>query len=198
MVIGGGDTSPADGPQDTPRTFVYQIQKADGTFVNVSYVGYPPSPAGDAARAKITLDFYGGSINAGDKMEAYGMYNKETNTVVVANPGDYIRTSIPKLEVTGVVISGGDTSPTDGPMDTPKTFVYQIQKDDGTFVNIGYTAYPPSPVGEAARAKITLSLYNGGIKAGDYLKAYGTYDKNTDTVVVADQGDFIKTYPQKP
>jgi hypothetical protein len=92
VVVGGGDTTPADGPMDAPRKFVFEIERHDGTRVNVSYTAYPPSPAGDAARAKITLDFSGGSVNAGDSMEARGTLDKGANTVVVAEQGDYIRT----------------------------------------------------------------------------------------------------------
>ena len=131
-------------------------------------------------------------------MEAYGMLNKQTHTIVVVEQGNYIRTSVPKMEVIGKVISGGDTTQPGGPTDAPRKFVYKIQKDDGTTVNVSYMAYPPSPVGDAARAKITLSYYDGAPKAGDYMRAYGTYDYKTNTVLVADQGDFIKTYPQKP
>jgi hypothetical protein len=91
-VISGGDTAQPNGPQDVPHQFVYTVQKADGTQVNVSYMAYPPSPVGDAYKAKITLDFYAGTINIGDKMEALGTLDKETNTVVMANQGDYIKT----------------------------------------------------------------------------------------------------------
>lgn len=99
IVISGGDTTQPGGPLDVPRTFVYKIQKEDGSLVNVSYTAYPPSPAGDAARARITLDFHGGMVNIGEQMEAYGTLDKGTNTVMVVNQGDYIRTSVPKMEV---------------------------------------------------------------------------------------------------
>ncbi len=197
-VISGGDTSPADGPTDTPRTFTYKVQKADGTFVYVSYTAYPPSPVGDAQKEKITLEFYNGEIKAGDKIEALGMLDKETSTIKIANQGDYIRTYAPKLEIVGKVIEGGDTTPADGPQDAPRTFAYKIQKEDGTIIKITYTAYPPSPAGDEARNKITLSYYDGEPEAGDYMKAYGTFDVTTGTIKVSDQGDFIKTYPEKP
>jgi hypothetical protein len=58
-------------------------------------------------------------------------------------------------QVSGVVISGGDTAPKDGPLDTPHVFRYEIKKADGTFVNVQYTAYSPSPVGDAQREKIS-------------------------------------------
>jgi len=76
--------------------------------------------------------------------------------------------------------------------------VYTIRKEDGSSADVAYTAYPPSPVGDAARAKIELSFYDGAPKAGDYLKAYGTYSRDTNTITLADEGDFLKTYPQKP
>jgi hypothetical protein len=198
FVVSGGDTTSVDGPLDTPRMFVYQVQKADGSIVNVSYMGYPPSPVGDAYRAKVTLDFYAGSIQIGDRIDVSGMLNKETNTIVIADQGGYIRTSVPKIEVTGQVLSGGDIPDAGGLLDAPRIFTYQIRKDDGTTVHVSYTAYPPSPAVDAAMAKIILSYYDGAPKAGDYLKAYGTYAAAAGTVTVVDQGDFIKTYPEKP
>jgi len=100
--------------------------------------------------------------------------------------------------VSGIVISGGDTARPDGPLDVPHKFVYQIQQTDGTTVNVSYTAYPPSPVGDAQRARITLDFHDGSINIGDRLEAFGTLDKESNTVVVADQGDFLKTYPHGP
>lgn len=91
-VVSGGDTSQPNGPIDTPRVFVYQVRTADGTIVNVSYTAYPPSPAGDAARAKITLDFRGGQVNVGDVMETSGRIDPHTGNLIVAEQGDYIRT----------------------------------------------------------------------------------------------------------
>ncbi len=198
FVVSGGDTTPADGPLDAPRKFVFKIQKNDGTLVNVAYTAYPPSPAGTAAMAKIKLAFYGTPVKEGDYLEASGIYDQDSNTVTVAEQGDYIRTYQKSITVLGAVITGGDTTPADGPLDAPRKFVYKLRKDDGTFVDVAYTAYPPSPAGNAAMAKISLSLYDGSIKAGDYMKAQGTYDKETNTVTVVNQGDFIKTYPQKP
>jgi hypothetical protein len=98
------------------------------------------------------------------------------------------------VEVSGIVIEGGDTTHPGGPLDTPRRFVYKIEKADHTFINIAYTAYPPSPVGDAARAKILLQFRGGSIQPSDILVARGTYDKDTNTVNVANQGDFIVTY----
>ncbi len=109
-----------------------------------------------------------------------------------------LRESELSITVEGTVISGGDTTLEDGPLDTPRTFVYLIQKSNGEYVNVSYTAYPPSPAGYASRARISLSLYNGSIQTGDFLKAYGTYNKETNTVVYLDEGDFLKTYPPEP
>jgi hypothetical protein len=190
IVIEGGDTTPADGPQDTPRVFVYKIQKDDGTFVNVSYTAYPPSPMAD--EQKFNLELHDGVINTGDRMQARGMYDAGTNTVIVAEEGDYIRTFPNKINVEGIVIEGGDTTAAGDPEDNPRVFIYKIQKDDGSFVNVSYTVYPPSSSGED-QVRFTLSLYDeSGIKNGDLMKAYGTYDMATDTVVVADEDDFIK------
>jgi hypothetical protein len=105
-VVSGGDNTPADGPQDSPRTFVYKVQKDDGTFVEISYLAYPPSPAGDAYREKVTLDFYAGLIRIGDRIDASGMLNKDTGIIEAT----YIHTSVPRKEVVGQIISGGDTT----------------------------------------------------------------------------------------
>jgi pimeloyl-ACP methyl ester carboxylesterase len=80
-------------------------------------------------------------------------------------------------------------------MDAPRVFVYEVQCEDGTMVNVSYTAYPPSPVGDDNRNKITLDITGGSIKAGDRMEALGRIDKETNTIVVEDQGDYIKTYP---
>jgi hypothetical protein len=196
IVLSGGDTTPA-GLMDAPRRFVYQVRKNDGTVVNVGYTAYPPSPAGNAANARVTLDFFAGSIRVGDYLEASGAFNEETNTVVITNQGDFIRTSIPKKEVTGKVLSGGDTTP-EGLFDAPRRFVYLIQQADGAIIKVAYTVYPPSPAGNLANQKFSISTYNDGIKPGDYLKAYGNYDLATDAITVSEPGDFLKTYPVKP
>jgi hypothetical protein len=197
MVISGGDTAQPDGPLDVPHTFTYQVKQDDGTIINVSYKGYPPSPAGDAANAKIFLEFQAGFILAGDKIYATGMLDKSTNTIVIAEEGGYIRTEIAKMQVVGKVLSGGDTTP-EGLMDAPRKFAYTILKDDGSTIDVVYTVYPPSPAGDINNAKITLSFYNGEVKVGDYMMAYGNYDLASNTRVVSVEGDLVKTYPVKP
>ncbi len=90
-VLGGGDTT-AEGLQDAPRTFVYQVQKADNSTFNVTYTAYPPSPAGDVENAKIELDFHAGTVQAGDYLEARGVFDETKNQLTVASEGDYIKT----------------------------------------------------------------------------------------------------------
>jgi hypothetical protein len=197
IVISGGDTAPADGPQDVPHTFVYQVKQKDGSIINVSYKSYPPSPAKEDLMAEIYLDFYAGSIQIGDRIYATGKLDKSTNTIVIAEEGGYIRTEIPKMEVIGRVISGGDTTP-EGLLDAPRGFIYTIQKDDGSSIKVSYTVYPPSPAGDVKNAQITLTFYKDGIQPGDYMMACGTYDLATNTIRVADVGDLVKTYPQHP
>jgi hypothetical protein len=101
----------------------------------------------------------------------------------------------PSLSVTGTVINGGDNTLPGGPVDAPRVFIYEVKRDDGTIVKVSYTAYPPSPVGNANRNKITLEFAGGSIKIGDRLEALGRIDKEINTIMVADQGDYIKTYP---
>jgi hypothetical protein len=97
-----------------------------------------------------------------------------------------------KQTISGRIIGGGDTTPK-GFYDAPRKFVYQVKQDNGAVVHVTYTAYPPSPVGDRERKKIRLSFYSGSIKTGDYLKAYGGFDNNTQTLTVADEGDYIET-----
>lgn len=97
-----------------------------------------------------------------------------------------------KQTVSGQVVGGGDTTP-EGLLDAPRKFVYQVKQNNGTIVKVTYTAYPPSPVGDCVGKKIRLSFYSGTIRVGDYLKAYGSFDKTTQTLIVADEGDYIET-----
>lgn len=181
IVVSGGDTTQPGGPLDAPRVFIYKILRDEGFFQNVSYTAYPHSPAGDVARAKITLDFYNGSIQVGDKLEARGTLNKETNTIVVAEQGDYIKTSLHKATVVGVVV--GIAS-----IDASGKYLYELLREDGTYVNVSYIA----------NKDVAISLYSETVQIGDYMKAIGTYDKETNTVMVTGQDDFIKTYSVRP
>lgn len=97
------------------------------------------------------------------------------------------------ITVSGYVISGGGIIP-EGPFDTPTEFIYKIKRNDGSFIDVTYIAYPPSTV-------IMLNFYAfyaGEIRIGDYLEARGTYNKDANVLTVANEGDYIKTYPEKP
>lgn len=116
-------------------------------------------------------------------------------------PAAVEKSSLPSLtdgvqEISGVVLSGGDTTPP-GLMDAPRTFVYQVKLDDGVEISLTYTAYPPSPAGDA-RPQPKFSFYNGNIQTGDYLTARGTYDSASKTLTVASEGDTIETFATKP
>jgi len=102
-----------------------------------------------------------------------------------------------KVTVSGYVISGGDTMP-EGLMDTPRKFVYVVKKDDSSLINVSYTAYPPSSVGDREIKKIRLSFYKGAIGIGDYLIAEGSYDRKSNTLNIAKEGDYIETHSKKP
>ncbi|HWR66328.1 MAG TPA: hypothetical protein VN364_09435 [Bellilinea sp.] len=99
-------------------------------------------------------------------------------------------------QIGGIVLGGGDTTPA-GLMDAPRTFAYQIKADSGEEITVTYTAYPPSPAGDA-KPEVKLSFHAGEILVGDYLVARGTFDKSSQTLTVGDQGDFIETYAEKP
>ncbi len=98
--------------------------------------------------------------------------------------------------ISGRVTGGGDTTPK-GLLDAPRRFVYQVERDDGSVVNLAYTAFPPSPFGDRQASKIKLVLHEGRISPGHYIKAGGSFDSGTNTLTVAQEGDFIETYPEK-
>lgn len=99
--------------------------------------------------------------------------------------------------VSGYVISGGDLTP-EGLFDAPRKFVYKVEMDNGSFVDVTYTAYPPSPFLDREGKKIRLNFHAGTLLIGDYLKAHGSYEPNTNTLIIAKEGDYIETYPEKP
>jgi hypothetical protein len=101
------------------------------------------------------------------------------------------------LAISGVVVSGGDTTPADGPRDAPRQFVFVVKKADGASIEVAYTAYPPSPVADRERGKIELSFYQTPVQAGDFLEARGSYNPTTNFLTVAQQGDYIRT-SEKP
>lgn len=178
VVIGGGDTTPP-GLLDAPRTFSYLILSKQG-LINMRYTSYPPSPAGDAARAKITLDFFSGEVRVGDRMEAYGRLDRSANALVVAEEGDYIRTYEVKADIIGAVIDIREPSPAE--------LVFELLRSDGTYVTIRYLIQGQAPT----------SFYNASVRIGDYLRAVGTYEKNSNTLVVATEYDMLKSYDHNP
>lgn len=99
-------------------------------------------------------------------------------------------------KISGIVLGGGDATP-QGLMDAPRSFVYQIKLDGGEEISLTYTAYPPSPAGDA-QSKPKLSFYNGAIQVGDYLIAHGTYDSVNKILSVTAAEDYIETYSKKP
>ncbi len=98
--------------------------------------------------------------------------------------------------VTGRIISGGDETP-EGLMDAPRKFVYRIETDDGSVMSLSYTAFPPSPFGDRQMRGVTLTLHEGRISPGHYVKTNGTYNAETNTLTIAEEGDFIETSPEK-
>ena len=95
-----------------------------------------------------------------------------------------------KATISGCVV---DNITTLAPTDAPNKRIYKIKMENGSLFNVTYTAYPPSPAGEVARKNITLNFINGTILPGNYLIAYGNYDRETKTLTVANEGDFIQT-----
>lgn len=102
-----------------------------------------------------------------------------------------------QITVAGYVVDGGDTSPK-GLFDAPRVFVYDIEAEDGSVIHVSYTAYPPAPSIPGDLGTRELDFHAGTILIGDYLMARGTYEEETNTLIVEAEGDYIRTYPAKP
>lgn len=100
-----------------------------------------------------------------------------------------------KASVEGVVIGGGDKSPSTR-LGGPRTYVFEVRSDRGEIILVTYVAMPPSPA--ADRQAFRLEFHAGEIKIGDYLKAYGSFDPATMTLTVTEHRDYIETYPSRP
>lgn len=113
------------------------------------------------------------------------------------NPGTGNEATAPVkgYEISGTITEGGDTTPPDL-QDAPRKFVYTVKTDDGQSVTLTYTAFPPSP--NPSAKKIRLTFHAGQILIGDYVKARGTFDPQTKTLVVAEEGDYIETFAGRP
>ena len=101
------------------------------------------------------------------------------------------------MNISGRVIGGGDTTP-EGLLDAPRRFVYQIERDDGSVIDLTYTAFPPSPAGDLRMHMIRLSFHEGRVIIGHYVRALGSYDPSTNTITVAAEGDFVETFSEEP
>lgn len=99
--------------------------------------------------------------------------------------------------ISGFVTDCIDTTP-EGLLDAPRKIICTVETDEGSQVRVMYTAYPPSPVGDAQRGKVRLDFHAGSILAGDYLRAGGSFDEAMNTLIVSEEGHFIETFPDKP
>lgn len=151
---------------------MYKVGNVKNIFINKDKVNTGDTFSVNQKIEGIVRSFWGSSF------DSYTLTTETTKPV--------------KQTISGQVIGGGDTT-AKGLFDAPRKFVYQVKQDNGAIVKVTYTAYPPSPVGDRERKKIQLSFYSGTIKIGDYLKAYGSFDKTTQTLTVADEGDYIET-----
>lgn len=123
--------------------------------------------------------------------------NPEAATGTPASPAAATAAvALPRMrEISGVVTGGGDTTPA-GLKDAPRLFVYQLLTDEGEQVSVQYRALPPSPAGD--QKGFVLSFHAGTVQVNDYMIARGSFDEAQKTLTVAVDGDYIKTYAQKP
>ena len=127
-----------------------------------------------------------------------------TRTTIIHTPTPYPKPTLKistivvdsRMTISGYVIKGGDTTP-DGLINVPRIFEYQIETDDGLIINLTYTAFPPSPIGNK-KNNFDLDFHAGEIQTGDYLQARGDYYEQNKTLTISEEGDFIHTYPEKP
>ncbi len=98
--------------------------------------------------------------------------------------------------VQGKILGGGDTTPP-GLMDAPRTYIYQVELEDGQTISVAFTSYPPSPA-FASGPPYRLTVHTAEIQPGNYLIAHGSYDPQTQTLSVAVEGDFFEVYAEKP
>jgi len=110
-----------------------------------------------------------------------------------SNPPPPLETNI--TAVSGLVISGGNTTP-EGLSDAPRNFVYAVKEEGGSLVNVSYTAYPPSTAGNDQKA--ILDFEEGIVNIGNYIEARGRFNKESNTVVVGHEGDYLKSFAEKP
>ena len=183
--------------------------KFDGIVGSIKIVKTEPGWSSAFKSIAVTLEYQTRHSGHGDRTgqqllqvityhTAVILVNTENGAVAMAvcdKTWDMINELNPPASVTGIIVSGGDTTPPDGPTDAPRVFVYEVKREDGTTVKVSYTAYPPSPVGDANRDKITLEFSGGSINIGDRMEVLGRLDKESNTIFVAEQGDYIKTYP---
>ena len=203
---------------DRHRAVVEAFIKADATYAfdgvegSIKFVKTDPGWSSAFKSIAYTYDYQTSHPGHGDRTgkmlaqaiadhTAVVLVNSETGTIALAicdKTWDMVNDKSPLSSVTGTVVSGGDTTEANGPLDAPRVFIYKVRKSDGTFVSVSYVSYPPSPAGNAAREKIVLEFNGGQVSAGDTLEALGRLDKETNTIVVAEQGDYIKTYAAQP
>jgi hypothetical protein len=211
-------TTPAADGESQYRGMVEDFIRTDATFVfdgvdgSIKFIDSEPGPTSAFRSIVYTYEYqtlHPGHGDRSGKVLAQVIANHAASIVINSNTGkiyaamcdetwDMTRDQPTTQTVTGKVLSGGDTTAPDGPKDAPRVFAYRVQKADGTVVTVSYTAYPPSPVGDTARAKITLDFHGGEVRVGDIMEASGTLDPNTATIVIAAQGDYIKTYRPQP
>lgn len=94
--------------------------------------------------------------------------------------------------VYGYVLGGEDLTPP-GLADAPRTFEYQVQQAGNETATVTYTAFPPSPAGDAPGP--TLTFHQGTIEHGDYLEACGEYEPSGGALTVSEPDHFITTFP---
>ena len=146
--------------------------KFDGIAESLKFIKSDPGPTSSFRSTSFTFEYQTAHPGHGDrtgqaldlvitKHTAVVLVNIEKGTVAWAvcdNIWNMVTEKDLPVMVSGIIVSGGDTTRPGGPLDAPRVFTYQIKQSDGSIINVSYTSYPPSPVGDAARAKITAGL----------------------------------------
>ena len=140
------------------------------------------------------------TVSASSNSSDNNLHLEETanhTTIVPAEAEQLVAPEGDVLVISGTVLGGGDTSDPDR-LGGPRRFEFEVKTDDGQIVLVTYTAFPSRPSGSSKIPEIRLDFHESTIQDGHYLIAHGAYSAATNSLTVAEGGDFIETYPGKP
>jgi hypothetical protein len=106
----------------------------------------------------------------------------------VSDQGDYTRTSLHKATAIGVVVGIEEIDLSSSKGGQPDEYIFELLREDGTYVFVRNTL----------QKGVALSLIAKPVRIGNFMKAIGNYDKDSNTIIAEGEGDMIKTYDFRP